>query len=148
MAWVGFDNHIWNAKDLDMYFIGNFQHVSDQKSADESNRRHGSFSMMVAADTVDMALDKFRDKLIAFRGATSFFEGQCAVYIAQLLEFENFPSEEAVVVNFNSYAGDPAMPFISCVVPDEQNNACSIREWSKNHPTTEGRKDSVFIQFD
>ncbi len=131
-----------------MYFIGNFQHVSDQQSNDENKRRHGSFSMMVEADDVEMALEIFRNKLVSFREATSFFEGHCTIYIAQLLEFDNFPSEEAVIVNFNSFAGDPVMPFISCVVPDEDNNSCSIHEWSQNHPTTEGRKDSIFLKFD
>lgn len=130
-----------------MYFIGNFQHVSNQQ-ADDTDRRHGTFSMMVEADNMDTALDKFRERLIAFKAATAFFEGRCAIFIKQLLEFENFPSTEAVMVNFNSFAGDPIMPFISCVVPDEQNNACSIHEWNNNHPTTEGREDSVFIQFD
>lgn len=131
-----------------MYFMGNFQHVSDQQSMDEGNRRHGSFSMLVEAADVELALDKFREKLIVYRDSTTFFEGRCAIYITQLLEFDNFPREEAVIVNFNSYAGDPMMPFISCVVPDEQNNACNIHEWRNNHPTTEGRKDSIFIKFD
>lgn len=131
-----------------MYFIGNFQHVSDQQSADANKRRHGSFSMMVEADTADSALEKFRERLIAFRASTAFFEGQCTIYITQLLEFENFPSKEAIMVNFKSFAGDPFMPYIFCVVPDEQNNACSIHEWDNNHPTTEGRKDSLFLEFD
>jgi hypothetical protein len=131
-----------------MYFIGNFQHVSDQKSEDPNKRRHGSFSMMVEADTMDSALDKFRERLMAFRATTAFFDGYCTIYITQLLEFENFPSQEAVIMNFNSFAGDPIMPYISCVVPDTLNNACTIREWDNHHPTTEGRKDTVFIEFD
>jgi hypothetical protein len=131
-----------------MYFMGNFLHVSDQQSTDESDRRHGSFSMMVETDDAEMALERFRDKLLAFRDTTALFEGHCTIYITQLLEFDDFPSQEAVIVNFNSFAGDPVMPFISCVVPDERNNACSIHEWHSNHPTTEGRKNSIFLKFD
>lgn len=131
-----------------MYFIGNFQHVTDQQLVEEKNRRHGSFSMMVQAETVDSAFDKFRVRLQSFRENTAFFEGQCTIYITQLLEFENFPEQEAVIANFKSFAGDPVMPFIACIVPDEDRNACSIHEWDDNHPTTEGRKDNVFIQFD
>ena len=130
-----------------MYFIGNFQHVSDQH-ADEKDRRYGNFSLITQADSVDAALDRFRERLIAFKASTSFFEGRCAIYIKQLLEFDKFPTDEAVMVNFNSFAGDPLMPFISCVVPDEQNNSCSIHEWNKNRPSTEGREDSVFVEFD
>lgn len=131
-----------------MYFIGNFQHISHQQETDEKERRHGRFSMMVQAENMEIALAKFRDRLVAFRSSTSFFEGQCTIYISQLLEFENFPEDEAVIVQFDSFAGDPAMPYIACVVPDEQNNACSIHEWEHHHPTTEGRKDSIFLEFD
>ena len=131
-----------------MYFIGNFQHVSEQEATDENDRRHGNFSMMVDARDMENALEKFKQRLVEFRKSTSFFDGKCTIYITQLLEFESFPTEEAVVVNFNSFAGDPVLPFISCVVPSEESNSCSIHEWSSNHPTTEGRKDSVFLQFE
>jgi hypothetical protein len=40
------------------------------------------------------------------------------------------------------------MPFISCVVPTEQSNACNIHEWENGLPVTEGREDNLFIAFD
>jgi len=131
-----------------MYFIGNFQHVSEQEAADANNRRHGNFSMMVDAPDMESALEKFKQRLIEFRKSTSFFDGQSTIYITQLLEFDNFPTEDAVIVNFNSFAGDPVLPFIACVVPSEESNSCSIHEWDRNQPITEGRKDSVFLQFE
>lgn len=131
-----------------MYFIGNFQHISDQQSNDETQRRHGSFSMMVSADAIDDALEYFRLRLIEFKKSSTFFEGHCTIYLTQMLEFDQIPSEDAVLLNFKSFAGDPVMPFIACVVPTEQSNACSIHEWQSNQPLTEGQKDSVFIEFD
>ena len=131
-----------------MYFIGNFQHLTNQKADDEKERRHGEFSMIVAADTVEQAMDMFRRRLVSFRESSSFFEGHCTIYITQLLEFDQMPQEEAVVLNFKSFAGDPLLPFIACVVPSEQNNACSIHDWHDNQPTTEGRQDSIFIEFE
>ena len=131
-----------------MYYIANFQHITNQQHADENDRRHGSFSMMVAADSMNRALEKFRQKLMTYRQSTSLFEGKCTVYISQLLEFENFPQDEAIILNFKSFAGDPIMPFIACVVPTEQSNACSIHEWEQGQPVTEGQKDSVFMHFD
>jgi hypothetical protein len=130
-----------------MYFIGIFQHLSDQQAGNEQDRRHGSFSMMVEADSAESATEKFRQRLANFKEATTFFEGRCTIYISQLLEFEHFPQQEAVILNFKSYAGDPLMPFIACAVPSEQSNACSIHEWQNNRPVTEGREDSVFIKF-
>lgn len=131
-----------------MYFIGNFQHVSDQQSDNENERRHGSFSMMVRADAMNDALDKFRQKLNDYKKSTTFFDGKCIIYITQLLEFEQFPQDEAIMLNFKSFAGDPMMPFIACVVPTEQSNSCSIHEWDQGHPVTEGQMDTVFAQFD
>lgn len=130
-----------------MYFIGNFQYLTDQQKENEAERRHGLFSMMVQADSANMALDKFRERLDAFRQSSSLFEGHCAIYISQVLEFSQPPQEEAVLLNFRSYVGDPVLPYIACVVPTEQSNSCTIHEWKKNHPTTEGREDKMFIEF-
>ena len=129
-----------------MYFIANFQHLSDQQYENEKDRRHGSFSMMAVADSIAQAMDKFRQKLTEYNHTTTFFEGKSTIYISQLMEFEKFPEDEAIILNFKSFAGDPIMPFIACAVPTEQSNACSIHEWQQGHPVTEGQKDSVFIQ--
>ena len=131
-----------------MYLIGNFQHVTDQQATDENNRRHGSFSMMVSAHSSDDALNLFRERLKAFKKSSTFFEGKCTIYITQMMEFDHIPRQEAVLLNYKSFAGDPVMPFIACVVPTEQSNACHIHEWQENQPVTEGRKDNVFIEFD
>ena len=131
-----------------MYFIGNFQHVSDQLAEDDNQRRHGSFSMMVSADTTHEAMKKFRQKLLAYHKSTTFFEGRTTIFITQLLEFEHFPQDEAIMLNFKSFAGDPLMPYIACSVPTKENNACKIHEWDDCQPLTEGQKDAVFMQFD
>jgi hypothetical protein len=131
-----------------MYFIANFHHVSDQQSTKEKDRRHGSFSMMVSAPALEQALDKFRERLTEFNKTTTFFAGKCTIYISQVLEFGKFPENEPIILNFKSFAGDPIMPFIACVVPTEQSNACSIHEWKQGQPVTEGQKDSLFMHFE
>ncbi len=130
-----------------MYFIGNFQYLTDQQNDNEQERRHGAFSMMVKALSSDEALEKFRKRLVTFRQTSNFFEGHCTVFISQLLEFDQVPEHEAVMLNLRSYMGDPVMPFISCVVPTEQSNACTIHEWDESQPLTEGQEDSLFLQF-
>jgi hypothetical protein len=130
-----------------MYFIGNFQYLTALQQENDKERRHGLFSMMVQAESADQALEKFRLRLSTFRDSSSFFEGHCTVFISQLLEFDQVPQNEAVMLNFRSYAGDPILPFISCVVPTEKSNACTIHEWKSNHPMTEGREDSLFMEF-
>jgi len=130
-----------------MYFIGNFQYLTDQQNASEEDRRHGAFSMLVQADSADQALGKFRQRLIAFRNSAAFFEGHCTIYISQLLEFNQVPQQDAIMLNFKSFVGDPVLPFIACVVPTEQSNTCTIHEWQENQPLTEGQEDSLFIEF-
>lgn len=130
-----------------MYYIGNFQHITDQQESNEAGRRHGDFAMMVKAGSAKDAMDMFRQRLAQFRESTSFFNGQSTIYITHLLEFDQFPTDEAVLLNFKSYAGDPRMPFIACAVPTEQSNACHIHDWQSNQPTTEGQKDSLFMEF-
>lgn len=130
-----------------MYFFANFTHLTDQQQSNESDRRHGSFAMLVEADTADSALDMFRERLTRLKKTTSFFSGQCTIYINQLLEFAEFPKKEAVLINLKSFAGDPVMPHIACVVPTEDSNACHIMTWEDNQPQREGQVDRLFIQF-
>ena len=131
-----------------MYFIGNFQYLTDQQRENEAERRHGVFSMMVQAPTAEEALERFRRRLIEFRTSATFFEGRCHIFISQLLEFDQVPESEAVMLNLRSYAGDPMLPFIGCIVPTEQSDACTIHEWKQNQPLTEGKEDSLFITFE
>lgn len=130
-----------------MFFLANFTHVTDQQHSLETERRHGSFSMMVQADSVEDAMWQFREKVIEFRTTRSFFTGKCSVFISELIEFTHFPLNQAVMLNFKSYAGDPVMPYIACVVPDEQGDACTIHEWRNQAPLTEGFKNSLFLEF-
>ena len=131
-----------------MYYIGNFTFFTDQEQDQEKNRRYGDFSMMIEADSSENAMTLFRRRLEAFRMTSSFFTGKCKIYISQLLEFEQVPRQEAVLLNLKSFAGDPVLPYISCIVPTDQSNACSIHDWQQNQPVTEGHKDSLFLKFE
>ena len=131
-----------------MYFIANFQYLTDQQKENETERRNGVLSMMVQAQSSQQALEKFKQKLVAFRQSSTFFEGRCNIFISQLLEFDQVPHDEAVMLNFRSYAGDPVLPFIGCIAPTEMSNACTIHEWKQNQPLTEGRGDSLFLTFE
>ncbi|MCP4745068.1 MAG: hypothetical protein GY874_02850 [Desulfobacteraceae bacterium] len=130
-----------------MYFIGNFSYVTDQQKADESDRRHGAFSMIAVAASPEQATTMLRERLVKYKKSSSFFTGQCSIYLSQLLEFDHFPENEAVLINLKSFAGDPIMPNISCVVPNDENDTCTIQQWDNNQPLTEGRQDRLFLEF-
>ena len=42
----------------------------------------------------------------------------------------------------------PLMPFISCTIPTNQSDWCSIREWEDNWPEIDGKKEQLFIEFE
>ena len=130
-----------------MHFIGNFQYLTNQENQNETDRRHGGFSMMVQADSTAGALEKFRRRLLVFRETSNLFEGHCTIFVTQLLEFDHVPEEEAILLNFKSFMGDPLLPHIACVVPTEQSDACTIHEWQNNQPLTEWQEDSLFLEF-
>lgn len=130
-----------------MIYIGNFIQLTNQEAADPLDRRHGEFSLMVGADHMDAALQKFRERIFAMRHTTDFFEGFCRIHLVQILEFETVPAPEAVMVNYKSFAGDPALPFIDCVVPSEEDNACRIVSWDGVTPEVEDGSQVVFMEF-
>ena len=130
-----------------MLFIGNFYYVSNQEEALDVNRRHGEFNLMIKADSAEVALDMFRSRILALRELRDFFTGECSIFFAQLLEFDGLPSSEAMILNYKSYAGDPFMPFISCVIPSDQVDACKIHNWQENTPELDGQNQRVFLEF-
>lgn len=130
-----------------MIFMGHFIHITNQEEIEEANRRHGEFNMIVDADGVERALRMFRDRLIDYRASSDFFEGECAVYLVQLFEFDRFPRHAAMMLNYKSIAGDPLMPFIGCAVPSSDTDACRIFDWSNNNPEVDGENEKLFIHF-
>ncbi|MGB6012265.1 MAG: hypothetical protein WBI57_13460 [Desulfobacterales bacterium] len=130
-----------------MLFIGNFYYVSNQEEALDADRRHGEFNLMIEADSAEVALEMFKSRITALRKLRDFFTGDCSIFFAQLLDFEGFPRTEAMILNYKSYAGDPVMPFIGCIIPSDQVDACRIHSWEGNTPEIDGQNQKVFLEF-
>ena len=130
-----------------MKFIGMFSHMTNQEELSEADRRHGEFSLMVDAENPEQAIRMFRDRIVDYRKNRQFFEGVCKVFLVQLLEFDEFPKQGAFMLNYKSIAGDPMMPFISCTVPTDQRDWCSIHDWNGNLPEVDGQVENLFIEF-
>jgi len=131
-----------------MYFIGNFVHATHQEEVQEEDRRNGEFTMIIDAESPYAAIRKFRERITAYRQTTDFFQGDCAVFLIHLFEFDMFPVEEAMMLNFKSVAGDPLMPFIRCTMPTETAGTCRIFDWKNNAPEIDGRQEKLFLQFE
>lgn len=131
-----------------MYFIGNFIHATNQEETLETDRRHGEFSLIINAPDPYIALQKFRDRIVKYRQASDFFQGDCSIYLIQLFEFDMFPIDAAMMLNYKSTAGDPLMPFIRCSLPNDLANSCRIFDWKSSAPEIDGQREKLFLQFE
>ncbi len=130
-----------------MLYIGKFLHMTNQQSTDESERRHGEFNLIVQAQNSQEAIEYFKERIIDSRENSDLFEGECAIYIAHLLELEEFPSDRAKMLYYKSIAGDPVMPYISCSTPNGETDGCRILNWMKNRPEIDGADANLFLEF-
>jgi hypothetical protein len=39
------------------------------------------------------------------------------------------------------------MPFIGCIIPSDQVDACRIHSWEGNTPEIDGQNQKVFLEF-
>jgi len=130
-----------------MLYIGKFLHMTNQQKAEESERRHGEFNLIVQAENGQAAVERFKERIIASRESSDLFEGDSSIYIVHLLELEEFPSDRARVLYYKSIAGDPVMPYISCSTPNGETDGCRILNWMKNRPEIDGEDANLFIEF-
>jgi len=130
-----------------MLYIGKFLHMTNQQKAEESERRHGEFNLIVQAENGEAAVERFKERIVASRESSDLFEGDSSIYIVHLLELEEFPSDRARVLYYKSIAGDPVMPYISCSTPNGETDGCRILNWMKNRPEIDGEDANLFIEF-
>ena len=130
-----------------MLYIGKFLHMTNQQKAEESERRHGEFNLIVQAENGEAAVERFKERIVDSRESSDLFEGDSSIYIVHLLELEEFPSDRARVLYYKSIAGDPVMPYISCSTPNGESDGCRILNWMKNRPEIDGEDANLFIEF-
>ena len=130
-----------------MLYIGHFYHFTNQQEDDEENRRHGEFHLIVGAESTEAAIAKFRERILHARENSDLFPGRGSIYFTQLLEFDQFPANTAMMLNFKSVVGDPNLPFIRCITPTEEANRCKIHSWDDNTPQADGKKEELFLEF-
>jgi hypothetical protein len=130
-----------------MLYIGKFLHMTNQQEAEESERRHGEFNLIVQAENGQAAVERFKERILDSRENSELFEGDSSIYFVHLLELEEFPSERARLLYYKSIAGDPIMPYISCSTPNGETDGCRILNWMQNRPEIDGEDANLFMEF-
>ena len=130
-----------------MLYIGKFLHMTSQQKAEESERRHGEFNLIVEAENNQAAVERFKARILDSRENSELFEGDSAIYFVHLLELQEFPSDRARLLYYKSIAGDPVMPYISCSTPNGETDGCRILNWMQNRPEIDGEDANLFMEF-
>ena len=130
-----------------MIYMGNFLYLSSQEEDRTSDRRHGEFNLVVEAEDVETAADRFREEIAQLRQTREFFAGRCSIFINEFLGFEKFSTRKATKINYKSIAGDPVMPFIGCTLPDAESDDCRVYEWKDVHLEIDSQKSRLFMEF-
>ncbi len=130
-----------------MIYIGNFLHTTNQQEEKEEERRHGEFHLVIQADSRREALDRFESRIREFRESSSLFEGECRIFLVQVLELDAIPRQKPVMTHYKSIIGDPAMPYIGCAHPSEAAEKCRIFNWKENKPEVDGQDSDLFMEF-
>jgi hypothetical protein len=130
-----------------MLYIGKFLHMTNQQEAEESDRRHGEFNLIVEAENDQAAVERFKERIIDSREDSDLFEGDSSIYFVHLLELKEFPSNRARLLYYKSIAGDPIMPYISCSTPNGETDGCRILSWMQNRPEIDGEDANLFLEF-
>ena len=130
-----------------MLYIGKFLHMTNQQEAEESERRHGEFNLIVEAENDQAAIERFKERILDSRENSELFEGDSLIYFVHLLELEEFPSDRARLLYYKSIAGDPVMPYISCSTPNGETDGCRILNWMQNRPEIDGEDANLFMEF-
>ena len=130
-----------------MIYIGKFLHTTNQQEKKEDKRRHGEFNLVVVAPNKEGAIDKFKKRISDARGTTDLFQGDTYVYLLHILEMENIPADRARMFDYQSVAGDPVMPVISCQAPVGETDGCRILDWQQNRPGVDGQAAVPFMKF-
>lgn len=147
MAWSDSGRPRQVTKGVGMIYIGEFFFLTDQQEVEERDRRHGEFNLILESNEPREAIDQFKQRIVEFRRKSEFFTGDCKIYFIRLLEFENFPRNRALMLNYKSVAGDPLMPFIGCTIPSDQTDSCRVYNWKDNAPEVDGRNETLFLEF-
>jgi hypothetical protein len=130
-----------------MLYISNFLVLTNQEEVQEQDRRHGEFNLLVEAPNTESALTLFKERILQYRKDSDFFEGECKVFLVQLLELDGLPQNRSMMLTYKSTVGDPLLPYIGCLVPNEQTDSCRIFQWQSNQPDIDGIDEDLFVTF-
>lgn len=123
-----------------MIFLGHF--VFD--TFDEE-QRVGYFNLLVDAKDVESAKERFRKRLLYFRGKGTLFSGNIKIYLDGIVELKK-PPEEVILTNYRTFHGD-APPSIYNILPEQNVTGCEVHPTIPDKSTDTCARVEPFLEF-
>lgn len=128
-------------------------HFSFDEIGHDQKPRHGYFACLVKADTVEQALEKFRQRILQIREEEkdALFARMLAVYVEDVVEIPDDFSEDAVITRYQSSEG-PFPKSESCFLPVSETAKLRSYQWipdgGENRKDKDGyREAEPFLTF-
>ncbi|THB80844.1 MAG: hypothetical protein D3926_05110 [Desulfobacteraceae bacterium] len=104
-------------------------HFSFDETGENNNERHGYFTCIVNADTPEMALRKFRKRIVYIKNEMKepLFETIQCIYVEDIVEISDTP-DDAIVTRFQSSEG-PFPRSKSCSLPTSDTVKIKAYQW-------------------
>lgn len=132
-----------------LLYIGHFSFEGPEPEFKAESRECGWFICVAEADSVEDAVDKFRDLVWSLKSWFTSFESVEAVYLDDVTEVERVPAE-GVLARFVHTYDDPPGASISMSLPGVPKEFCRSYGWGTEEPDEdddEGVEVVPFVSF-
>ncbi|WP_022667179.1 hypothetical protein [Desulfospira joergensenii] len=112
-------------------------HFSFDETGENDNERHGYFACIVNAGTPELALQKFRKRILFIKDEMKapLFQNIGYIYVEDIVEISDIP-EEAVITRFQSSEG-PFPKSKSCSLPTSDTVKIKAYQWTRESEDSE-----------
>lgn len=134
-------------KEVAVLYVG---HFSFDELDSREHVRHGYFSCVVDADTVEKAVTEFRKCVLNQKETDDIFTGILKVYIEEIIQIQRLP-QKAIITRLQTSAGEFPKS-ISYSLPSVDDPGIEAFEWApetaQDDETSEDYEESIpFIEF-
>jgi hypothetical protein len=132
-----------------MLYIG---HFTFDEIGTGQEIRHGYFSTVVDADNTQSAVTEFKELILSMKGMEDTFQRIAAVYLEDLIEFQQLP-EKAIVSRIQSSAGEfpesitHSLPGVANPGINIYGLEANVRATENELDTDEFKESKPFIKF-
>jgi hypothetical protein len=132
-----------------MLYIG---HFTFDEIGTGQEIRHGYFSTVVDADNIQRAVAEFKELILSIKRMEDTFQRIAAVYLEDLIEFQQLP-EKAIVSRIQSSAGEfpesitHSLPGVANPGINVYGLEADVRTTENELDTDEFKESKPFIKF-